>query len=116
VLREVKGILETAAAIPSGVQFGPIDQAALDWAWAQGEEAGSGTEVLSSADWQFQPLKTSLGALAVLGISREDGRDPVRADQRLLLQTLVAQSALAHERLRLEDMMREPATAAPAIG
>jgi two-component system sensor histidine kinase KdpD len=44
--------------------------------------------------------------LAVLGLARDDGRDPVRPDRRSLMSTLVAQAALAHERLRLEDLMR----------
>lgn len=109
VYREQDGKLTVAAAMPNHVTLGPVDAAALDWAWAQGEPTGAGTETLSAADWQFQPLKTSLGTLAVLALAREDGRDPVRVDQRLMLQTLVAQSALAHERLRLEDRMRETA-------
>ncbi len=49
--------------------------------------------------------------LAVLGIARDDGRDPVNAVQKLLLHTLIAQAALAHERLRLEDRMREASRA-----
>jgi two-component system sensor histidine kinase KdpD len=111
IYREVGGVLELVAAVPSEPNLGPIDQAALEWAWANGDEAGAGTAVLSTADWQFQPLKTSLGRLAVLALARDDGRDPVGAGQRLLLQTLVAQAALAHERLRLEDAMRDGAVA-----
>lgn len=109
VYREVGGALVVAGAVPPGQPLGPVDRAALDWAWGHGTEAGAGTAVLAAADWQFQPLKTSLGALAVLGIARDDGRDPVRPDQRILLLTLVAQAALAHERLRLEDLMRTEA-------
>jgi two-component system sensor histidine kinase KdpD len=86
--------------------FSPVDTTALEWAWQHGEEAGSGTRLLADANWQFQPLRTSLGTLAVLGLASEDGRDPVRADQKVLLSTLIAQAALAHERLRLEDEMR----------
>jgi K+-sensing histidine kinase KdpD len=106
VYREVDGTLIVAGSAPAGVALGPVDQAALEWAWNQGEEAGSGTATMAAADWQFQPLKTSLGTLAVLGLASEDGRNPVRADQRMLFQTLLAQSALAHERLRLEDVMQ----------
>lgn len=106
MLREVGGSLEVAAAVPPDASLGPLDRAALDWVWANGVEAGAGTEMISAADWQFQPLRTSLGMLAVLGLARDDGRDPVRPDRRILLSTLVAQAALAHERLRLEDLMR----------
>lgn len=115
VFREVGGKLVLAAADPAQCTLGPVDQAALDWSWIHGEEAGAGTASIAASDWQFQPLKTSLGTLAVLGLSREDGRDPIRPDQRVLLSTIVAQAALAHERLRLEDFMRAGA-AAPGAG
>lgn len=114
VFREIEGKLVVAAATPSPVTLGPVDQAALDWSWIHGEEAGAGTASVAASDWQFQPLKTSLGTLAVLGLARDDGRDPVRPDQRLLLSTVVAQAALAHERLRLEDSMRGSLTAPAA--
>lgn len=109
VYREVEGGLTVAGTVPPASALGPVDRAALEWAWREGVEAGAGTAVLPAADWQFQPLKTSLGMLAVLGLARDDGRDPVRPDQRVLLLTLMAQAALAHERLRLEDRMREEA-------
>lgn len=112
VVRDVGGDLTCVAAVPEGPVFSPVDTMALEWTWQHGEEAGSGTSVLADANWQFQPLRTSLGTLAVLGLAAEDGRDPVRADQKVLLSTLLAQAALAHERLRLEDEMR--ATAAPS--
>jgi len=106
MFREVEGMLTPAAAVPPQQGIGPVDRAALDWSWAHGEEAGAGTTVVSAADWQFQPLKTSLGVLAVLALAREDGRDPIGPSQRILLSTIIAQAALAHERLRLEDLMR----------
>jgi two-component system sensor histidine kinase KdpD len=106
VVREIEGELRTVAAFPGEAMFSPVDTTALEWAWQHGEEAGSGTRLLADANWQFQPLRTSLGTLAVLGLASEDGRDPVRADQKVLLSTLIAQAALAHERLRLEDEMR----------
>ncbi|MBY8825065.1 DUF4118 domain-containing protein [Sphingomonas colocasiae] len=109
VFREGDDGLVMTSAAPRGAALGPVDQAALDWSLAHGEEAGAGTGVMSAADWQFQPLKTSLGTLAILGLAREDGRDPVRPHQRVLLSTIVAQAALAHERLKLEDGMRAAA-------
>jgi two-component system sensor histidine kinase KdpD len=107
LFREVRGELQLAAAQPPDPALSPVDMTALQWAWSEGEEAGSGTAMLADANWQFQPLKTSLGTMAVLGMARDDGRNPVRADQAVLLSTLLAQAALAHERLRLEDQMRE---------
>lgn len=103
IFREVDGALVLVRAIPESPELDPIDQTALEWCWAKAEKAGAGTAALAAANWQFQPLATSLGILAVLGIAREDGRDPVRPEQELLLSTIIAQSALAHERLRLEE-------------
>ena len=42
----------------------------------------------------------------MLGLARADSGDPVSSDKAVLLSTLIAQAALAHERLRLEDDMR----------
>ncbi|MCP1469691.1 two-component system sensor histidine kinase KdpD [Sphingobium sp. OAS761] len=106
LLADKDGSLQTIAAQPEAPSLDPIDRAAADWAWNRGELAGCGSSTLPSADWQFHPLKTSLGVLAVLGLARDDGRDPVPADRAVLLSTLVGQAALAHERLHLEDEMR----------
>lgn len=88
-------------------ELGPVNRAAADWAWDRAEASGVGTATLNASDWQFHPLKTALGVLAVIGIARSDGRDPLRADRAVLLQTLLGQAALAHERLKLEDEVRE---------
>jgi two-component system sensor histidine kinase KdpD len=110
LVREVAGELEVAASHPDGIVLELLDRAVVDWSWRKGQPAGSGTEVLSAANWQFQPLKTSLGTLAVLGLARDDGRDPVPAHRAVLLATLVAQAALSLERLRMEDRLREAAS------
>ncbi|WP_215355121.1 sensor histidine kinase [Sphingopyxis soli] len=106
VMTEQDGLLRPVVARPAGAQISPIDQAAAEWSWTSGEPAGRGTNTLLASDWQFHPLKTGLGVLAILGIARDDDRDPISADKAALLATLVGQAALAHERLRLEDEMR----------
>lgn len=110
MFREQAGVLVRAGAYPPDTALGPIDRGALEWCWANGEPAGAGTHMAAIADWRFEPLKTSLGVLAVLALSRADGRDPIRADRRVLFTTLVSQAALAHERLVLEDNLRAGAT------
>ncbi len=102
VLAERDGVLVPIAGVPDPRPLGPVDRAAAEWAFGRGEPAGSGTATLNAADWQFHPLKTSLGILAVLGIARGDGRDPITADRAVLLATLTGQAALAQERLLLE--------------
>ena len=106
VLAESDG-LAVVASRPAAVSLGPVDRAAADWTQARGEPAGAGTATLNAADWQFHPLGTSLGVLAVLGIARSDGGDPVGPGRAVLLATLVGQAALAHERIRLERDARE---------
>lgn len=107
LLRMADGELEEFASVPQTTTLGPVDRAAADWAWNRGEQAGAGTATLNAANWQFHPLKTSLGVLAVIGIGNDTGRDPLAADRAVLLSTLLSQAALAHERLRLDDDMRE---------
>jgi two-component system sensor histidine kinase KdpD len=107
LLADRDGALEIVAAYPDGVTLGPVDRAASDWAWTRGDQAGAGTATLNAADWLFAPLKTSLGTLAVLGLARENGGEPVPADRAVLMSALVGQAALAHERLYLEDDMRQ---------
>ena len=91
------------AAVPSDPALSPLDIAAADWALERGEPAGPGTATLAAADWQFHPLKTSLGVLAVLGISRAQPGQPLAPQRRVLFATLLGQAALAHERLQLEQ-------------
>ncbi|MEG3125833.1 sensor histidine kinase KdpD [Sphingomonas sp. GB1N7] len=107
LLGERDGSATIVAATPPEAALTPIDLAAAEWAFRRGETTGYGTTTLNGADWQFHPLKTSLGVLALLGVSRNDGGEPVPADRAVLLSTLVGQASLAQERLRLDGEMRE---------
>ena len=95
LLDERDGQLQIVAAAPLESDLTPIDRAAADWAFKRGETTGYGTVTLNASDWQFHPLKTSLGVLAVLGVARNDGSDPVPSDRAVLLSTLVGQASLA---------------------
>ena len=101
------GALVLAAANPPEDRLGEVERAAAQWVLDRGLPAGRGSETLPAADWLFHPLKTSSGVVGVLGLARDDGRDPVRADQLPLLLSLLDQSALAVERLRLTADMVE---------
>ncbi|MDT9599104.1 DUF4118 domain-containing protein [Sphingosinicella rhizophila] len=104
IVREIGGKLRIAASFPPGIALETLDQAALDLAWERGEPTGNGTKMTSAANWQFQPLRTSLGTLAILGLARENEGEVVPAHRKVLLSTLMAQAALSLERLRLEEM------------
>lgn len=97
------------AGAPDNPQLGPIDMTAAEWAFDRNEPAGRDTATLTASDWQFHPLATSLGVLAVLGISHDERGDPLPAGKSVLFATLLGQAALAHERLKLEGEAREMA-------
>ena len=107
LLSRSDGALVITAAYPGAPELSAIDNAAADWAWERGEAAGRGTGTLTASEWRFHPLRTALGTLAVLGVSRSDAGNPVPATRAVLFMSLVDQAALAHERLKLEDDMRE---------
>lgn len=108
LLAEPTGKLAIVSAFPPDMpDLGPVDRAAAEWAWSRGEVTGCDTGTLNAADWQFHPLRTTLGTLAVVALARNDGGAPVPATRATLLSTLLGQAALAHERLRLEDQLRE---------
>lgn len=101
------GKIRIVGSHPPRLTLGAVDIVAADWAFSRGESSGRDTRTLNASDWQYHPLKTSLGVLAVLGIARDDGKAPVPAERAVLLTTIIGQAALAHERLWLERDMRE---------
>lgn len=84
-----------------------MELAAAQWTLDTGQPAGRGTGTLTASDWQFQPLRAGERIHAVMGIARDDSGDPVRSDQLPLLGSLLDQTSLALERLRLEQEMRD---------
>lgn len=99
--------LQIIAASDAGYQLGTMDNAAAAWAFDTGNPAGKGSGTLTASEWLFQPLKTGDRTLAILGVARDSGGDPVRADQLPLLISLIDQSALVLERFRLQAEMRD---------
>ena len=95
------------AATSTDYRLDTMDLAAAGWAFDTGVAAGKGSGTLAASEWLFQPLKAGDRTLAVLGIARETGGDPVRADRLPLLASLLDQSALVLERLRLEVEIRD---------
>lgn len=84
-----------------------VDDAAAIWALEKGEPTGRDTGTLNASDWQFHPLRTSLGTMGALGVARPSQQRIVRPDDATLLSSLVDQTALAHERLVLEAEARK---------
>ena len=99
--------LSIKASSHAGPNLETMEMAAAQWVKDTGQPAGRGTGTLTASDWRFQPVQAGDRILAVLGLAQEDGRDPVRSDQLPLLGSLIDQTALALERLRLESEMRD---------
>jgi two-component system sensor histidine kinase KdpD len=87
-----------------------IDEAAARWTLERGEVTGRDTGTLNASDWQFHPLRTALGIMGALGVARPQQGRVIRADDATLLASLIDQTALAHERLVLEDEARQVGT------
>jgi two-component system sensor histidine kinase KdpD len=96
-----------AASAPHGLRLAAIELAAAQWALDKGLPAGRGSDTLTASDWLFRPLGTADRTRAVIGVARDDGADPVRADQLELLDSLIDQASLALERSELEREMRD---------
>ncbi|WP_022685958.1 sensor histidine kinase [Sphingomonas phyllosphaerae] len=99
--------LEILAASDTAYQLHTMDNAAASWAFDTGNPAGKGSGTLTASEWLFQPLKAGERILGVLGVANESAANPVRADQLPLLSSLIDQSALVLERLRLQVEMRD---------
>lgn len=99
--------LKVIAATPNEPALGTLDIAAAEWAFDRNEMAGRDTGTLTASDWQFHPVVTSLGVLAVLGVAHSGSANPVAPGKRTLFATLLGQAALAHERIKLETQARD---------
>ena len=96
------GVMTILAAVPPEDTLDAVARAAGDWAFDRGQPAGRGSDTLPASDWLFVPVAAAGATRAVLGLGREDSRDPVRADSRGLLSALVDQAGLALSRIHLE--------------
>ena len=105
--RDTDGQITTVASVPGNSTLSLIELASADWAFERNEPAGKDTKTLTASDWQFHPLTTALGVLAVLGVARRDGKTPIPGDRQLLFAIITGQAALAYERIRLEADTRE---------
>ncbi|MDA8418429.1 MAG: sensor histidine kinase KdpD [Desulfobacteraceae bacterium] len=91
--------LEVMAA-DDGVHLDVKEQAVADWAFRNRQAAGRGTATLSSAEFLYLPMQTSVNTLGVLAIKLENEEDFSSRQHRLLLDAFASQTAMALERVR----------------
>jgi two-component system, OmpR family, sensor histidine kinase KdpD len=95
------------SSAPASIRLTPADIAVAALVIESGARAGRGVDRAVPTEWQFHPVRSASGAIAAMGLARDDGGLPVQADKRLLLDNLLDQVALALERGRLEGEARE---------
>jgi two-component system sensor histidine kinase KdpD len=97
---------QVRAANPAEDRLDTIELAAVSWVLERGVPAGRGSDTLTASDWLFYPLRNASETLAAIGMSRDDGSEPVKSDQLPLLMNLLDQASLAIERARLTEEMQ----------
>ncbi len=101
------GSIAIRAGYPPEDTLDDAEFAAARWAWEKSRPAGRDSDTLPGSKWLFLPMRTSRGAIGIVGITREEAGALLGAEQRRLLDALTDQGALAIERVRLvEDMDR----------
>jgi two-component system sensor histidine kinase KdpD len=110
VLLVPQGELVPIAAHPSTLSLTPSDLAVAALVMATGEATGRGIAPAMAVEWQFFPVRSGDGTIAVMGLARDDGLPAAADDRRSLLQSLLDQTSLALERSRLEEDARGFAT------
>ncbi|MGB3928588.1 MAG: sensor histidine kinase KdpD [Sphingobium sp.] len=95
------------AASPPENSMDAIELAAAQWATDKNQPTGRGSDTLTASDWLFYPLRAASKVVAVIGLARDDGQDPIRSDQIPLLMSLLDQAALVLERMQVEEEMRD---------
>jgi len=101
------GAITVKAGYPPEDRLDEADLGAAKWAWQNDHPAGRGSDTLPGAKWLFLPMRTSRGAIGIVGIDSDRASPLFTPDQRRLLDALIDQSALAIERVHLvEDMDR----------
>jgi len=101
------GSIAVKAGYPPEDMLDEADIAAAKWAWENNRPAGRGSDTLPGAKRLFLPMRTSRGAIGVVGIDGDKPGPLFTPDERRLVDALIDQGALAIERVHLaEDMDR----------
>jgi len=86
---------------------GEADRQAVESVFQNGEPAGRGTLLFSTARARYLPLKTSIRTIGVLGVQPKEPTRQLTTDQRRLLQAFASQVSLAIERVQLAEQARQ---------
>lgn len=95
------------ACEPGTIALTPSDIGAAAQVISTGMPSGRGIAPVTTVEWQFYPVSAQDGAIAVVGLARDDGVPAASHDQMSLISSLLDQIALALERARLESEARD---------
>ncbi len=95
------------AAAPHRPELNPSDVTAAAVSLQSGTATGRRRALVRESDWQFYPVRVQDQTIATVGLAREDGAMPVGAEHAQLLDSLLDQTALALERVRLDREARD---------
>jgi two-component system sensor histidine kinase KdpD len=100
------GSLQVGAGFPPEDTLDEADLGAAKWSFERNRSAGRGADTLPGAKRLFLPLRTSAGAIGVIGLGRGQRPDIILTpDERRLLDALMDQAAVAIERVQLASQM-----------
>lgn len=107
ILLPTDGTIAVRAGYPPEDTLDDADLAAARWAFENARPAGRGADTLPGAKRLFMPMHTGRGIVGVLGLDDDRTGPLLSPEQRLLLDSLSDQGALAIERVHLvEDLDR----------
>jgi two-component system sensor histidine kinase KdpD len=107
-----RGDLQSRGEEGSSLGADERERAVARWASEHAQEAGRGTQTLPGAQGFYLPLVGTRRTLGVLGVNLAQRREPPAPSQRQLLETYVAQTALALDRSLLVEEAAQATLAA----
>jgi len=99
------GTIAVKAGYPPEDSLDSADLAAAKWTWENNRPAGRGADTLPGAKRLFLPMRTSRGAIGVVGIDSDKPGPLLSPEDGRLLDALIDQTAVAIERVHLVDDM-----------
>lgn len=121
-VRHIRGLFRCDAAIFRGTADGELERlvrgatedlasereiAVARWVFEHGRQAGYGTDTLPASHALYLPILGSRATFGVFAVATRQLADEMTPSQRQILETFVAQTALAFERVQLtEDAAR----------
>ena len=93
--------LQIRAAWPPDAQLDPAAMTAARWAQQKNEPAGWRTGTLPRVDYQFRPLVSARGPIAVCGFEPQSRDEPISAEDERALTAILDQTAIALDRALL---------------